>query len=219
MANPLCEVLFRLKQAGMKIDTVYDIGAHKGSWSFEVKQALPDAKFHLFEANKRWADDLIKTGFPFSITCLSNPGRDVVEFFNGENTGASYYKENTSFYAEQTSVCILCETLDNAARRLDLPPPDLVKLDTQGSELDILSGARIVWDHASLIQTEVPIISYNAGAPDMGDYLEFFRLRDFFPIGILSSMMLEGVLVQMDVLFMRREAKEKYIGPTKMLRL
>ncbi len=219
MISPICEILSRLKQAGMKLDTVYDIGAHRSTWSVEVKDVLPEARFHLFEANRRWADDLAQSGFPYTITCLSNPGRDAVEFFNGENSGASYYKENTGFYEGQKSVRVLCETLDSAAWRLDLPPPDLVKLDTQGSELDILSGAKIVFDHANLIQTELPIVAYNAGAPPLGDYLDFFRSFNFLPIALLSSMMLEGVLVQMDVLFMRREAKEKYIGPTTMLRL
>lgn len=212
-------VFAALKDSGIKLDTIYDIGAHKGTWSTEVKEkALPNAEFFLFEANPVWREDLERSGFRYFLTCLSSPGRTEVEFVCPPTSGATYYRENTDWQDGIEPTRMPCETIDAAVARLGIPPPDAVKLDTQGSELDILAGASIVFENANVIQTEAPLFPYNIGAPKISDYLDFMRERSFFPCAMTNGSVLEGVLVQVDLLFMRRDVKERFF-PTQHLKL
>jgi hypothetical protein len=147
---------------------------------------------------------------------LSNPGRSIVDFYNGTNTGDSYYKETTVVY-NQKPIQLECKTLDDFVKEYNLPIPNFIKIDTQGSELDILAGASFL-DQVDLIYTELPIVCYNKGAPNLQDYLEFFKQHRFVPIEVFEKHYADNILIQMDIMFMRHEAKERIIGPTQFIR-
>jgi len=208
-----------VQNVGLKIDTVYDIGAWVGKWSRDMKDsALPNSDFVLFEANPAYQQILSQSGFTSICgTALSNPGRESVSYYNGTNTGDSYYKETTTYYDEQGHIELPCMTLDQVRESLNLPIPQFIKIDTQGSELDILSGASFL-DQVDLIYIECPIIQYNKGAPDMQDYLNFFKSKKFIPVTLLEVHIHESTLVQIDIMFMRKEAKERFLGPNVNIR-
>ena len=214
----LTAALTRLRKDGVPLKTVYDIGAHTGQWTQVVRQYLPSSEFVLFEANPAYRDVLAASGFRSFVRCLSNPGRVTADFYNGTNTGDSYYKERSTVYDGQGSINMICSTLDDMIAWHKLPPPSFIKLDTQGSELDILAGADNALDYANLVLCECPIVNCNAGAPGMGDYLEFFAKRRFLPLLITEQHGLEQILVQVDILFMKESAKVRYVGPHKVLR-
>ena len=79
--------------------------------------------------------------------------------------------------------------------------PDLIKLDTQGSELDILRGGLGCLKNASLAYLELPILNYNLGSPRFGEYLDFMKQCDFVPYDICELHYSNGVLIQADILF------------------
>jgi len=211
--------LRQIQSQGLKIDTVFDIGAWNGNWSRRTKsESCPKANFVLFEANPAYKDDLESSGFQsFCGMALSNPGRSFVDFYNGTNTGDSYYKETTKHYDNQGTIQLPCMTLDEVVKSSNLPIPQFIKIDTQGSELDILSGATFL-DQVDLIYTECPIVCYNKGAPNIQDYLDFFKNRNFVPVGIFEIHGAEGMIIQIDIMFMRHDSKERYIQPTNLIR-
>lgn len=205
--------LMNMSNQGLGIQTVFDIGACIGDWSREYKQTLTTSQFFLFEANRKWEPFLEKTGFPYLCgTVLSSPEKKFVEFYDEMSTGASYYKENTSHFAEKRPTKYPCITLDDVILQYNLPIPNFVKLDTQGSELDILSGAKSIIGKTDLFYVECPIIKYNQGAPNIYEYINFFLVNDYIPIDCFELHKGENVFLQMDILFMRKETKEKYLG-------
>jgi FkbM family methyltransferase len=212
--------LKQIQNLGLNIHTVYDIGAWNGDVSRNIKnQACPNANFVLFEANPAYESVLNATGFKnYCGLALSNPGRTHVDFYNGTNTGDSYYKETTAFYDNQTAIQLPCITIDELVQRDKLPIPNFIKIDTQGSELDILSGATSILDRVDLIYTELPIVCYNKGAPGIQEYLEFFKQHRFVPIDILEKHHADNMLIQMDIMFMRNDVKEQFLGPNTVIR-
>jgi len=218
--SQLINFLNNIQQKGLKIQTVYDIGAYTGGWSRETKTlAIPNAEFILFEANPAYKNALEHSGFShFCGIALSNPGRETVEFYNGTNTGDSYYKETTTIYDNQSTISLDCFTLDELVSANNLPIPDFIKIDTQGSELDILSGADSFIDQVNLIYTECPILCYNKGAPTIQDYIEYFKSKRFIPIDIFEIHKGEDTLIQVDIMFMKQSVKEQFLSPNKLIR-
>ncbi len=218
--DKLIDLILLLRSKGMQFDNVYDIGACSGFWTRTVnKNALPDSKFFLFEANVHYMSDLLVTGHRFFLNVLSDENRKFVDFYPGCNTGDSYYKETTTWYDEKVAVKTPCTTLDKLIQENDLPIPNLLKIDTQGSELDILSASKKLLGKTELIVCEMPVIEYNFGAPNISEYLNFFRDHDYIPVELVEVHQAEGTLLQLDFAFMLRSAKNQFLGEFKTIRV
>lgn len=209
----------QLVAQGAEFPVIYDVGAWIGRWSQSVHRVSPKSQMVLFEANANYERILSETGFEYRIALLGAPQQGEVEFFGGTDTGDSYYKETTKFYDKVAGVRRLTITLDELAEQIPHALPDLIKLDTQGSELDIAKGATKVLEHASVLITECPIIEYNKGAPKINQYLEYLGDRGFIPVELLEAHKMEGVLVQVDIVFMKAAFKDKFIGPNPNVRV
>ena len=98
-----------------------------------------------------------------------------------------------------------------------MPIPNFIKLDTQGSELDILSGFTKL-DLVDFCYVECPIINYNKGAPQINDYLDYFRGNKFVPLDILEVHKMENILVQVDIIFAKDDIKNRYFGESDKIR-
>ena len=215
----LSQFLIDIQDKGLAIHTVYDIGAFKGQWTEEIRAtALPDANFILFEANpehKRWLE-FVST---YYIGLLSDSKRDSIKFYSINGTGDSYYQENTVHYNEDNYKLLPCTTLDTVVFDTLLPLPNFIKIDTQGSELDILRGASKVLEHAELVYLECPIIRYNHGAPNIQDYLDFMRQQNFAPIDLLEIHCAEHTLLQVDIMFIKITTKNRLFGQNATVKM
>lgn len=220
ISQTLYAYLSELEENGLRFNTVYDIGACVGAWSTSLREEiLNQSEFIMFEANPAYQEMLQSTGIRFFNKVLSNPGRGNVEFFNGTNTGDSYYKETTTIYDDKSSIILPTVTLDELIGEHNLSIPQLLKIDTQGSELDILRGSTRIMGKTEVILTELPIIEYNKGAPKISDYLDFFKAYGYIPIDITQIHRAEHTLLQLDILFIHYEAKNKYLSPNIQIRV
>jgi FkbM family methyltransferase len=202
------EALLRTAYRAGEIRVVYDIGAHKGRWARYIKSLLPDVEPYLFEANPLHARELAATGFKYFLSALSRPGVTSAAFYSLEDdsgsTGASFYRERTPQYAAVAEQVLAAKTLREVVAEERLPLPDFVKLDTQGSELDVIAGGEDIVRHASHLLVEIPFVEYNRGAPGAGDYLAALATLGFYPLALVEQHHYQGVLIQADVLFIAR---------------
>ncbi|MBF0460465.1 MAG: FkbM family methyltransferase [Magnetococcales bacterium] len=182
-----------------QLKTVYDIGANNGQWSLHLQKVLPAAAFYLFEANPAMQHRLEQMPFWFRIVPLSNKAEEKI-FFTNNGTGDSFYRQtygNRSF----NEITLQTERLDDVVATTAIPAPDFVKLDTQGSEVDIIDGGRATLAKAKLLLCEMPLVEYNDRAPHFSTYLEICRSIGFYPVAMAEMHRKEGRIVQMDVLF------------------
>jgi len=171
---------------------ILDIGANDGWWYKQTKNEYPDAEFVLIEANPNNEPALKLLNVPYYIVCLSDRIKTVDFFITSDSpttTGASYYLENTEHF-NKNNIQVLTLTTNT----LDLLFPnetfDIIKLDVQGSEVDILNGGINLINRASEVIMEVPLdgIEYNIGAPNRKTYFDTMKKLGFNSYEIISNI-------------------------------
>lgn len=167
--------LFELKEKGLNPNTILDIGAHEG-WFYDLtKSVWPESECFMIEANEHMESALKQKSDNCLITLLGNEEKEV-DFYickNVSNTGHSIYLEDTPYYDEENLVVVKkqmkkLDTLFESDSKFDL-----IKIDTQGSELDILNGGEKLCKQAKAIILEVSYVEYNKGAPLHDEVVEF----------------------------------------------
>ncbi|HWT53024.1 MAG TPA: FkbM family methyltransferase, partial [Caulobacter sp.] len=207
-----------LKFDGYAPRTVLDIGANVGDFSRDFLQVFPDCVPTLVEPNPFCEEAL--AGLPFErhmVAASDAPGE--AELFLSKDwlqtTGASLYRENSHYFTDELTVrrTVPKVRIDDllAGRRFDF-----VKIDTQGSELDVLRGGETVLRQADYILLEISIVEFNAGAPPAERIFAQLASMGFAPVAVTDVHRLDDVrdggVLQMDFLFKRRSARPAQFG-------
>lgn len=183
------------------INVVYDIGASDGYYSKIIKSAVDnEPKFYLFDADAKYANQENDFDFEFHNVVLSDTEKEVDYYSNGTG-GDSYYREFTPLYDDIKPVKRQTVTLDKYRKEHNMPLPDLIKIDTQGSELDILAGGTECVANAKVIILECPLMEYNIGSPSFDDYINQMSHYGFVPRWLVEMHWLNKVMVQLDIAF------------------
>ena len=204
--------LTKLKhELGFEPRTILDVGAQVGDFYRECKETWPDSQIMMIEATKECEPYLKETGGNYLIAVLSDT-KKVVNFYKTKvadtNTGNSVYKELTSAYSddnlivEKRTTYTLDELYDGYTATFDL-----VKLDTQGSEIDILNGGSHMIKNTTAIIVEVSHVEYNENAPLVDEVKEYMESVGFvynMEIGQTYSNEFNG-LIQRDLVFVNKE--------------
>jgi FkbM family methyltransferase len=144
-------------------DIVFDVGAHIGLHTVLLSELIgPTGVVHAFEPNAVKATAL-------ALTVAALPNATLHAFALGEcpGRGALYIPEDESMAsladwtngragAIRRATCEV-KRLDDLVAGGELPPPDFIKCDVEGSELGVLLGARTALDRSS-----APILLYEA---------------------------------------------------------
>lgn len=188
------------------VSVVFDIGARRGDWSESLHKLLPKSEFFLFDASGKYESHIRKKFENFYVKTLSSTAKEV-EFYSNGSAGDSYFKENSLLFEKTPSIKVKTCTLDSLIEEFNLPEPDFIKVDTQGSELDVLMGGANSLTSASYVQLELPLIPLNAGAPNIEEVLEFMRYRGFYPHDVIEMHRnkLDKKIWQIDLLFLNSE--------------
>jgi FkbM family methyltransferase len=170
------------------LETVYDVGASDGSYANDLSQYLhKDTKYHLFEPYQ-YPEIEVDVDHQWHRVYLSDVARKVKFYINDEfHTGNSYYREDTKAFDNIEPVEVSAVSLDKYVSDNNLPLPDLIKIDTQGSELDILKGASNCLKNASVLILELPLLPYNIGSPNIAEIIDYLRSKRFVPFTVIQE--------------------------------
>lgn len=201
---------------GFSPRTILDIGAYQGDWTRMMKVIFPLSRVFMVEAtpDKKNILKKVEEADGFEIALLGEKNKKSVDFYVADpketdiTTGNSVYIEKTRFFDVDHVVKLPMTTLDDLVKKKKLKNIDFIKIDTQGSELDILKGGKKTIKDCQFILLETQNLEYNSGAPFIEDVIidmkgYGFRLFDIVEIHYLP----DGELFQVDLLFVKKDSK------------
>ena len=161
------DVLSKLKEENFQPKVIYDIGSCEGNWTEMATTIWPNCEFYLFDANEDLNELYKGRKYNYYLGLLSNTNDEKIKYYYNETfiAGNSYYKELTEAYTDDTYRILNSVTLDKVIDNNNWPLPDLIKMDVQGSELDILEGGKKILSQAKYLIVELQHIEYNDNAP------------------------------------------------------
>ena len=134
-----------LKKSGFYPRTILDIGAQVGDFGVPVHEIWPEAKIFMIEANQDHAIHLRE--FPwllgYEIALLGDKNKSRVKYYASTRRldgGNSIFKEQTGYFDNCEVRLIPMITLDSLIQRRKIKNIDFIKIDVQGSELNIING-------------------------------------------------------------------------------
>ena len=195
--------LYRLKAKGINPRIIIDCGCAVGDWSEVARGIFPDPPIYAFDviSYEGTAVKLPKiNNLYFNVSALGSKDGEKRTFFLNKNVPlqASYFQDLCVQNAEE--MIVTTRTLNSWFKS---PPelPTLIKLDTQGSELEILEGASNLLPQTEVIILEVSTISGNVGGPEFRDVVEYLWAKGFVVYDVIPSGVRGEIVAQMDVIF------------------
>jgi FkbM family methyltransferase len=190
-------------------NTILDIGANVGQFYNECKLIFPDAYYYLIEGSENCEPALEILNVDYSICLLSDYEKEV-DFYIRKNeprcTGNSIYRENTSFY-DDDQILIEKKQTQILSKILNKQTFDLIKIDVQGSEIDIINGGLEIIKESKGILMEISLIEYNKNAPTKEFVYDYMDKIGFKPVELIGNINhpLTYNLIQQDILFLNKK--------------
>lgn len=154
-----------------KGDIVIDAGAHKGEWSqLVLEHTNNNCKLYSFEPVPTFFDQLTDELKDQATCCNAALGKNETEvsmyYYYEESEGcSSLFERKVLNTIPVKKITVPVVYLDKFCAENNINHIDFLKIDTEGSEWDVLQGA-----HALITHKKIPIIQFEYGGtyPDAG---------------------------------------------------
>ena len=203
--------LIRLADIGFQPKLIFDVGAYRGDFAKYCFNTWYNTKVCCFEAlaekviqlNHLAKENTNLRVFPFLVGAEN---QDKVALHEAE-TASSVLTEHTvqnfpvNYYSMKTIDSIVEESFpDN--------PPDLLKIDVQGYELEVLKGSEKALAQMQVILVEINLLDIHQNVPLMADIITWLNDRDWVAYDIcgLTRRPLDRALWQADLIFVPRNS-------------
>ncbi len=201
--------LQQLSHLGCAPATVIDVGAADGTPP--LYEVFPSARHILVEPLEEFAPTLrswaARLGRADVVIAAAGaePGIATLNV-HPDLVGSSMMRESEDSDVNGVERQVELVTLDSLVDRFDAPGPYVVKVDTQGSELEVLKGGlRRVLPATDAVLLEVSLFQFFAGGPLALQVLDWMAQLGFaiYDIADPQYRPLDGALSQVDMLFVR----------------
>jgi FkbM family methyltransferase len=194
------------------VDGVVDVGAHEGGFATRMRQDVgfrgPIVSFEPVDSSFRqltaamsgdpsWEGKKLALGAQSGVLPLNVHSSSD---FNSLRTASTYGQQQFEVLRSGTSEYVEVRRLDDV---LELAGRLLLKLDTQGFDLEVMRGATNTLRRIDILVVEVAAISIYEGAPTMLEMMEKIQESGFFSAG-MSLVSLDGArAIEYDAVFVR----------------
>jgi FkbM family methyltransferase len=199
---------------GIDFDFIVDVGANKGQFAAFARATFPHARIVSFEP-------LEKPAAIFEAAFEHDPGTRIVKAAIGplseSRTINVTSKDDSSSLLEVSEAQraafgthtvgteeVRCGPLSEFIREQEFGNANLLKIDTQGFELEVLKGAEALLDYFSAIYCELSYVELYKGQPFASDVISYLDSRRFRIAGVYNqSVCAQRRPLQADMLFLK----------------
>ncbi len=199
------------------IDSIWDVGANQGQFAFMAHQVWPELPIYSFEPDP---DIFAELEFTFKQYAISGQvfccalGSEIVSkelLRYPSNVNNSFLPRIGNEQEIQDKVSVNCTTLDEISQQIQKYSNVFLKLDVQGYELAVLSGALEFLSCCRYVQIEVSLVSSYYSGAKADEVMRFMREQGFQCVEILdllrNTQNKTRDITEIDLLF-RNTAKE-----------
>lgn len=193
-----------LKNSGFYPKSILDIGANICQTADIMRKTWPKSKILLIEGDEDCKPYYIVKNYDYLLKLLGKEN-GIVNFYKTKKikscTGNSIYREDSISYRKDNLIVEIKPIfkLDDCVNEHF----DLIKLDTQGSELDILMGGVKTIKNSKVLIVEVSIINYNVGGCKKNDVINFIVNLGFDFIEVIEQINNGKEIIQENLLFIK----------------
>ena len=205
------QLILSLLKDKISPDYIIDVGCGHGEWFLKCFKFFPNSNYLLFDANKNNMNKLSILSQKYSQIkykiCLLSSEIKEFKFFN-MGYGSSVYEEKTNH--PRKIEYIQSTTLKAELSHLSLSSSNnIIKLDVQGSEIDILNGLEDDITFFEVIILETSLKEYNKNSPLFLEVINFMNSKNFIFFDICDLKRLgdnNSFLVQFDAIFVNKKS-------------
>jgi FkbM family methyltransferase len=205
-----CNVFKNIKSTGHPVTRVFDIGANDGQFAAGLSEEFPDAELYCFEPVSSTFRELEKNLKNTNIKCYnigfgSKSGQSTIYITENASTNSLIEPEK---YARRETVSIT--TLDQFVKQYEIGNIDLLKIDTEGFDLEVLKGAEATLDikKVSFVYVEVGLNPQNKLHVPLEEISKWLFQKGFSLFAIYNQAEYQKGTLFADALFRRDEESE-----------
>lgn len=196
------------KELGFRPGGIFDVGV--GSGTPEIYDTFPGVPLMLVEPVPDFEPVLKELarvyGAEYVLAAAGDrSGTTMLHFHTDNLDSSSLLREIEGELVDGQAHEVRMVTLDELARARRLPKPYLVKVDVQGSELQVLDGASKVLADTELVILETTLFAVFIGGPQLYDVLRYMKDRGFVAYDVFGPFYrpLDMALGQIDIAFVK----------------
>lgn len=194
--------------------TVIDVGV--GDGTPDLYRCFPDARYLLIDANPASANALAALSTKLDaagelVFCGRKPGSVKLKVYSEASKSSRY--ESARGLSPERELLVPVQTLDALVEKHQLEGPYLLKIDVEGSELEVLQGAVQTLRSTDAVIAEASIAPRFRGGTSFDDLVAIMSAHGFATFDFLNCFDYpeRGRLYQADVVFVKSDARFRTI--------
>jgi FkbM family methyltransferase len=202
--------LRHLGTLGYKFGTVIDVGIAFGTPGLYTANA--GAVFHFVEpvpACRPVLEALVREHGGHAHPVAAGERDGSIDFFvHPDTSGSSTKRQYEGEFFDGEKVTVPVRRLDSLISR-PLQRPALLKIDTQGAELEVLAGAGQLMDEIDVVIIEVSFHQFREGAPELHEVVAQMAALGFRAYETLEGhyRAVDNAQAQVDIAFVRNDSR------------
>ena len=163
-SGPLGLFFSMVRARGFSPKHIIDVGANKGNWTRLAIHFFPDAEYTLVEPQdflKTYIQDLIDSGYKIrwiNAGAGNAPGKLQFTLYGRDDSSTFALTEEQARSLGLQQILVEVRTLNEILRTEGLQPPDILKIDAEGLDLQVLAGASELLGRTEIILVEALIV-------------------------------------------------------------
>jgi FkbM family methyltransferase len=203
--------------AAIDIETLVDVGANVGQFSLLIREVHPQAQVFAFEplpnAAKKFSEVLPNSAqitlFQSAISARSGDAQMHVSRKTDSSSLLPITSVMTDIFPDTEEIGMALVSVGPLGKFISskqLANPALLKIDVQGSELDVLEGCSGLLSYFKYIYVELSFMELYARQPLCHEVVRYLDKRNFTLSSVNNLAYTDsGIPVQADFLFVRAD--------------